>query len=223
MCILMPIADAIMSDSSAFASGLFSSVLPCSTSAAGSVLQIEAFISEPAQPTKVNLTAPDTFEYDFRLESVDYILPNRPLSYNNFSTPPAAPPELAAAMKLPLADGFVTWDRQTLEHNKALSRNKANRKIEDAVVTLKEAADIAMQQPIYLVTNKTNILKPFPKQNPQGDPRLYFSLSDFYMPDGVSAVNPEGVPYKYSPSVNTEVRLLHCSAYCSMLVRQRKM
>jgi hypothetical protein len=166
------------------------------------VLQVDAQIIEPAQPSEQNLTAPDGFKYDFRLESVDYILPNTPLAFNNFSTPPAAPPNLVAAVRLPLSDGLVTWDFSILQHNKALAKRKANRKIEDAVVTLKEAADIAMEQPLYLVTNKTNVLS----QGGQPDPQLYYSLSDFYIPDAKSAINPDGVPYKYSPSVNTAVR-----------------
>lgn len=179
-------------------------------------MQVETFRAEPRQPTAANLTAPDGYVYDFQLELVDYILPERTLPMQNFSQPATPPPDLVAALRLP-ADGLVTWDLGILNYNKALWARRANRKIEDAVETLSDAAKIAMEQPLYLVTNKTEFLLPRNSSNgfiggPE-QPRLYYSLSDFYEPAAVSSINPTGVPYKFSPSINTAVR--RCSTPCS--------
>lgn len=83
-------------------------------------------------------------------------------------------------------------------------------------------ADIYMKDPVYLVTNKTDARSPWDDNQ---DPRVYFSLSDYYWPFQVSSVNPTGIPYRYNASVNLQVRLLHlqmppgCSGWLPVCVR----
>lgn len=55
---------------------------------------------------------------------------------------------------------------------------------------------------MYLVTNKSDAQSPW-EDNP--DPRVYFSLSDYYWPFQVSSVNPNGLPYRYNATVNPKV------------------
>ena len=174
-------------------------------------------------PNEQQRTAADGYVYSFKLELVDYILPERVLPMANFSAPEAPPPALTAALRLPLADGLVTWDLAILNYNKALWARRANRKIGDAVTTLDDAAALAMREPVYVVTNKTQWL---PEQRVNGttfggerQPRLYYSLSDFYHPSAVSKINEFGLPYEYSPSINTEVRCVATGApevFCAL-------
>lgn len=173
--------------------------------------QIESVRTEVAQPNVTDLTSPaDGYVYDFSVLDEDYIGPLAPLPYVNLTRvrdlAPAVP-QLAAAVQLPVADGLVSWSKAVLVVNKALWNGGAfaNRKVEDAVVTLREMADLYMDTPLFEVTNKTSLL---PAQPPHmgENPRMYFSLSEYYWPDQVSSVNPNGIPYAYSPSVNTEVR-----------------
>jgi hypothetical protein len=63
-------------------------------------------------------------------------------------------------------------------------------------------ADIYMAEPVFLVTNKTAAKSPW-EGNP--DPRVYFSLSDYYWPFQVSSVNKDGLPYVYNASRNLQV------------------
>ena len=63
-------------------------------------------------------------------------------------------------------------------------------------------ADIYMAEPVFLITNKTDARSPWEDNQ---DPRVYFSLSDYYWPFQVSKVNPTGIPYRYNASVNLQV------------------
>ena len=167
--------------------------------------------TEVATPNVTELTSPsDGYVYDFDVSDEDYIAPLAPLPYVNLTrirdlAPPI--PAIVAAVQLPVADGLVSWDQKTLLNNKKLWNrgNPANCKIEDAVAMLQEAADLYMETPLFAVSNKTSLL---PAQEPHMAPnaRMYFSLSEYYWPNRVSSVNPNGLPYAYSPTINPEVR-----------------
>lgn len=162
------------------------------------------------QASVANLTAPDTFVYDFKVTDEDYIPPRAPLKFGavdlrNMTALPAVPANVEITPP-ESPSRLLTWRQDILDHNKALWRAKANRKIDDAVTTLTEQADIYMRDPVYEATNKT-VNAPQQGNVTVADlSRVYFSLSDYYWPHRVSSVNPNGLPYKYNPSVNLQVR-----------------
>ena len=161
------------------------------------------------QLSQANLTAADGFIYDFKVTDEDYIPPNAPLRYQNVDlrNMTLLPPVPATAQLTPPEQParLLTWRQDILDHNKELWQRKANRKIDDAVTTLIEQADIYMRDPVYVATNKT-VVAPASGNVTDADPsRIYFSLSDYYWPHRVSSVNPNGLPYKYNPSVNLQV------------------
>ena len=114
---------------------------------------------ELAQPSKANLTAADGFVYDFLLSNEDYIAPDRPLPYDNMTALPAASADALSAVNLASAASMVSWKMETLSYNKQLwnGGSFANRKIQDAIETLQDAASIYASEPLFEVTNKTNL------------------------------------------------------------------
>lgn len=158
-----------------------------------------------------NLTAPDRFIYDFKVTDEDYIPPQAPLTFNgvDLRNMTRLPPVPASVLFDPpeAPSRLLTWRQDILNHNRGLWRSNANRKIEDAVTTLVEQADIYMRDPVYEATNKS-VNAPAQGGNVTALDltRVYFSLSDYYWPHRVSSVNPNGLPYKYNPSVNLQVR-----------------
>jgi hypothetical protein len=78
-------------------------------------------------------------------------------------------------------------------------------------------ADIYMEEPVFLVSNKS-VRAPVGG----GDPRIYFSLSEYYWPADVSAVNPTGTPYRFNASVNLDVRCLPRRCMHTRVLRARR-